>query len=253
MTASAASRPDQASDQCAAIVLVGKLKASTTHHGASTEAMSVAIVAGSSERRRIGIERCSWAVSEFVVRTMITVFGGADAVDQALHRVGTYFREYGLQGFTLISRVAASATDDPLRKVIMPCVESGRITTRRTTAPVTSLSPRELRGARRHGHEPSSQSSPREARSQMRILGGMSTSGAAYEWELTVPGDAAELAAEFRRHDVRPGQKVHIAVVPETEKGEGNDELPAFVGSFDGPADLAESSSQILRAEFPHS
>lgn len=78
----------------------------------------------------------------------------------------------------------------------------------------------------------------------------MSTSGAAYEWELTVPGDAAELAAEFRRHDVRPGQKVHIAVVPDSDEEPG-EELPAFFGSFDGPDDLAERSGAILRAEFP--
>jgi hypothetical protein len=45
--------------------------------------MSMAIVAGSSERSRVGIERDSWAVSEVVAGTMITVFGGADAVDQA--------------------------------------------------------------------------------------------------------------------------------------------------------------------------
>ena len=81
----------------------------------------------------------------------------------------------------------------------------------------------------------------------------MTTSGAAYEWELTVPGDAAELAAEFRRHDVRPGQKVHIAVVPDQDDDRSGEELPAFVGSFDGPVDLAERSSEILRAEFPHS
>jgi hypothetical protein len=79
----------------------------------------------------------------------------------------------------------------------------------------------------------------------------VTTSGAAYEWELTVPGDAAELAAEFRRHDVRPGQKVHIAVVPDRDEGPG-EELPEFFGSFDGPHDLAERSSDVLRTEFPH-
>jgi hypothetical protein len=37
----------------------------------------------------------------------------------------------------------------------------------------------------------------------------MSTSDAASEWELTVPGDDAELSAEFRHRGVRPGQRVH--------------------------------------------
>lgn len=86
-----------------------------------------------------------------------------------------------------------------------------------------------------------------------RILGIVSTSGAAFEWELTVPGDAAELAAEFRRHDVRPGQKVHIAVVPDADDERSGEAIPAFFGSFDGRADLAERSGEILRAEFPHS
>ena len=81
----------------------------------------------------------------------------------------------------------------------------------------------------------------------------MSTSGAAYEWDLTVPGDDAELVAEFRRHGVQPGQRVHVAVVTDGGGSQGADEaLPSFFGSFEGPVDLAEQSSEILRAEFPH-
>lgn len=82
----------------------------------------------------------------------------------------------------------------------------------------------------------------------------MSTPDAAYEWDLTVPGDDAELVAEFRRHGVRPGQRVHVAVVTNGALGAGEpgDVLPSFFDSFDGPADLAERSSEILRAEFPN-
>lgn len=82
----------------------------------------------------------------------------------------------------------------------------------------------------------------------------MSTSDAAYEWDLTVPGDDAELAGEFRRHGIQPGQRVHVAVVTNgADDGDGTgDALPTFFGSFDGPADLAERSGEILRAEFPN-
>lgn len=52
----------------------------------------------------------------------------------------------------------------------------------------------------------------------------MSPSDAAYEWELTVPGDDAE----------------------------PDGALPAFFGSFDGPTNLAERSGQVLRAELPN-
>jgi len=80
----------------------------------------------------------------------------------------------------------------------------------------------------------------------------MSTSDAS-EWDLTVPGDDAALSAEFRRHGVRPGQRVHVAIVAdEAEPDQGPDEaLPSFFASFDGPSDLAARSGEILRAEFP--
>jgi hypothetical protein len=80
----------------------------------------------------------------------------------------------------------------------------------------------------------------------------MSTSDAS-EWDLTVPGDDAELSAEFRRHGVRPGQRVHVAIVAEEAKPEEapGEALPSFFASFDGPSDLAARSGEILRAEFP--
>ncbi len=81
----------------------------------------------------------------------------------------------------------------------------------------------------------------------------MSTPDAASEWDLTVPGDDAELSAEFRRHGVRPGQRVHVVIVAneaDAEHGSG-DALPTFFASFEGPSDLAERSGEILRAEFP--
>ena len=78
----------------------------------------------------------------------------------------------------------------------------------------------------------------------------ISTSDASYEWDLTVPGDDAELAGEFRRHGIQPGQRVHVALVTSGDREPG-EALPGFFASFDGPADLAERSSEILRAEFP--
>jgi hypothetical protein len=70
---------------------------------------------------------------------------------------------------------------------------------------------------------------------------------------LTVPGDAAELVAEFRRHGVRPGQRVHVAIVhDEAEVDHGSNEaIPSFFASFEGPSDLAERSGEVLQAEFP--
>jgi hypothetical protein len=79
----------------------------------------------------------------------------------------------------------------------------------------------------------------------------MSASDPSYEWDLTVPRDGAELAAEFRRHGVLPGQRVHVAVVVDDAGAEEHTTMPTFFNSFDGPPSLAEESSKILRAEFP--
>lgn len=43
----------------------------------------------------------------------------------------------------------------------------------------------------------------------------MTSSGAANEWDLVVPDDAAELLAELRSHGVRPGQRLHLRAVPD--------------------------------------
>jgi hypothetical protein len=71
------------------------------------------------------------------------------------------------------------------------------------------------------------------------------------EWDLVVPGDDAELVAEFRRHGVKPGQRVHVAVVGRNEAETAGGQMPSFFASFDGPVDLAERSGEILRSEFP--
>ena len=71
----------------------------------------------------------------------------------------------------------------------------------------------------------------------------MSTSDAASEWDLTVPRDDAELVAEFRWHGVRPGQRVHAAIVTDEAEAEADQEsgdaLPSFFASFERPSDLA--------------
>jgi len=79
----------------------------------------------------------------------------------------------------------------------------------------------------------------------------MSRTNAIDQWELIVPGDDAELVAEFRRHGVKPGQRVHVAVVDRNESQSAGEQAPSFFASFDGPADLAERAGEILRSEFP--
>jgi hypothetical protein len=69
------------------------------------------------------------------------------------------------------------------------------------------------------------------------------------EWEMTVPADESELAAEFRRRGVRPGARLHVVVSDEPADTHGD--LPTYFGSFTGPADLAVRSEEILRTEFP--
>lgn len=66
---------------------------------------------------------------------------------------------------------------------------------------------------------------------------------------MTVPADDAELVAEFRKHGVRPGSRLRVIVSNDTAAP--TEELPAYFGSFIGPADLAERSEEILRNEFP--
>lgn len=79
----------------------------------------------------------------------------------------------------------------------------------------------------------------------------MTIMSTANEWDFTVPEDDAELVAELRRHGVRPGQRLHVAVAGQ-EPENPSAEPPAFFASFDGRPDLAERADDILRAEFPH-
>jgi hypothetical protein len=71
------------------------------------------------------------------------------------------------------------------------------------------------------------------------------------EWDLVVPVDDAELADRFRSQGVKPGQRVHVTVLDSAGSGAAGEQLPAFFASFDGPADLATRSSEILRSRFP--
>jgi hypothetical protein len=50
---------------------------------------------------------------------------------------------------------------------------------------------------------------------------------------------------------VKPGQRVHVAVVGRNGSETAGKQLPSFFASFDGPVDLAERSGEILRSEFP--
>lgn len=79
----------------------------------------------------------------------------------------------------------------------------------------------------------------------------MSSANAANEWELVVPDDDAELVAEFRRHGIKPGQRVHVALVDGGAASADAAAAPSFFSSFDGPPDLGARSGEILGAEFP--
>jgi hypothetical protein len=71
------------------------------------------------------------------------------------------------------------------------------------------------------------------------------------EWDLTVPDDDAELLAELRRHGVRPGRRLHLALSDQGPPPERVSGPPEFFGSFSAAPDLAERSGEILHAEFP--
>jgi len=74
-------------------------------------------------------------------------------------------------------------------------------------------------------------------------------------WDLTVPEDAAELTEEFRRHGVRPGERLHIVralgappdgAVPAAKPGRF-----AFIGSVQGgPADVSRRVDEYLQEGF---
>jgi hypothetical protein len=46
---------------------------------------------------------------------------------------------------------------------------------------------------------------------------------------MTVPADEAELLAEFRRHGVRPGSRLHVVLTDESAAAQ--EEMPAYFGS----------------------
>lgn len=78
-------------------------------------------------------------------------------------------------------------------------------------------------------------------------------------WDLTVPEDAAELAAELRRHGVLPGQRLHMRVLLDEVSAALSDEDPSkfqprklgFIGSVEGgPADLSERTDEYLQRGF---
>jgi hypothetical protein len=71
------------------------------------------------------------------------------------------------------------------------------------------------------------------------------------EWDLVVPVDDAELADRFRSQGVKPGQRVRVTVLDSAGSEAAGEQLPTFFASFDGPADLATRSNEILRSQFP--
>lgn len=75
-------------------------------------------------------------------------------------------------------------------------------------------------------------------------------------WDLTYPEDAAELAAEFRRHGVVAGQRLRIVQTP-GKPLPGDAGLAAeqyrfgFIGSVaGGPADVSERVDEYLQRGF---
>lgn len=82
-----------------------------------------------------------------------------------------------------------------------------------------------------------------------RYASSMST---ADEWDFTVPDDDDELLAELRRHGVRPGRRLHLALSDQASSPKKKRTTPEFFGSFSGAPDLAERTDEILHAEFPN-
>jgi len=73
---------------------------------------------------------------------------------------------------------------------------------------------------------------------------------------LYVPAEAAALAEEFRRHGVRPGQRLHIvstldAPSPDRAVPAANPGRFAFIGSVhSGPADVSRRVDEYLQRGF---
>ncbi len=79
---------------------------------------------------------------------------------------------------------------------------------------------------------------------------------AADGWDLMVPEGAAELAEEFRRHGVRPGQRLHIVRALDTPPPDrpvpaAKPDRFAFIGSVhSGPADVSRRVDEYLQQGF---
>lgn len=72
------------------------------------------------------------------------------------------------------------------------------------------------------------------------------TSGA-QEWETVVPEDGSALLEDLRRHGVRPGQRLHLRVVPDVAS---DPVWNSFLGSGgDSDPDLSANAKRIVRDE----
>jgi len=75
-------------------------------------------------------------------------------------------------------------------------------------------------------------------------------------WDLTVPEGAADLAEEFRRHGVRPGQRLHIVATldapsPDRAVPAAKPDRFAFIGSVQGgPANVSSRVGEYLQRGF---
>ncbi len=72
-------------------------------------------------------------------------------------------------------------------------------------------------------------------------------------WDLTVPEDVAELAAELRRHGVTPGQRLHIVQDPDlsAEPVAKKQRKLSFIASCDGgPSDVSKRTDDYLQGGF---
>ena len=71
-------------------------------------------------------------------------------------------------------------------------------------------------------------------------------------WDFTVPDDDAELLDELRRHGVRPGVRLHLAVSEQGGAVGGSPiEQPDFFGCLSAASDLGERAREIVQAELP--
>jgi hypothetical protein len=70
----------------------------------------------------------------------------------------------------------------------------------------------------------------------------LTSSEAAAEWDLVVPASGDELLAELGRHGFRPGQHVHLRVIPDVDRS---------VASRGWTDDLATALSEGAAAKRP--